>query len=313
MGQKSLMGTLAVAMGIACMGAGCLNTSTGNKTGDAKMNEIPYVTLNNGARMPKLGVGTFLVTGEDAVKRVKHAIDLGYRMIDTAQGYGNEAEVGQAIKESGIDRNELFITTKVAPNVMREGKVRQSLDESLSKLGTDYIDLVLIHWPVKDHVEETWKILEEYVDKGKIRSIGLSNFNPHHIDSLLGYARIKPVINQIEIHPYMTQPDVVKDTFGKGIQVESWGPLGQGITGELSDPVIRKIAEKHNKSNAQVILRWHMQRGLVTMPRCDNPDYTAENMQIFDFELSPAEMETISGLNKNLRANAKNDPDNFPW
>lgn len=245
--------------------------------------------------------------------KVCHAIKTGFRLIDTAQGYGNEKGVGEGIRRSGIDRSELFITTKVNTSEMRNGTVRQSLDKSLADLGTDYIDLVLIHWPVKGHIKETWQILEEYVDNGKIRSIGISNFNPHHIDELLEYARIRPVVNQIEIEPYMTQYDVAGYTFRKGIQVESWGPLGQGVTGVLNDPDILEIAARHGKSAAQVILRWHMQRGLVTIPRCDNDAYTDENIRIFDFELSPSEMEIISGLNRNQRSTEKNDPDNFPW
>ena len=230
---------------------------------------------------------------DDAAERVCHAIKVGFRLIDTAQGYGNEKEVGEGIRRSGIDRRELFITTKVNTTEMRNGIVRQSLDKSLANLGTDYIDLVLIHWPVKGHIKETWQILEEYVDKGKILSIGVSNFNPHHLDELLEYARIRPVVNQI--------------------QVEAWGPLGQGVTGVLDDPIIGEIAARHGKSAAQVILRWHMQRGLVTIPRCDNDAYTDENIRIFDFDLSPSEMEIITGLNRNQRANEKNDPDNFPW
>ena len=196
---------------------------------------------------------------------------------------------------------------------MRNGTVRQSINQSLADLGVDYLDLVLIHWPVQGHIKETWRILEEYVDDGKIRSIGVSNFNPHHLDDLLEYARICPVINQIEVEPYMTQQDVVGYTFRKGIQVEAWGPLGQGVTGVLHDPIISEIAERHDKSVAQVILRWHMQRGLVTIPRCDNDAYTEENINIFDFELSPSEMEIITGLNRNQRSNEKNNPDNFPW
>ncbi|MDO4163486.1 MAG: aldo/keto reductase [Bacteroides sp.] len=296
----------------------CLLAMTGlvSAASPAKAQEtgknIPTITLNNGVQMPQLGVGTFLVK-DDAAERVAHAIKAGFRLIDTAQGYGNEKEVGEGIRLSGIDRGELFITTKVNTTEMRAGTVRQSLDKSLADLGMDYIDLVLIHWPVQGRIEETWRILEEYVDKGKIRCIGVSNFNPHHLDELLGYARIKPVINQIEIEPYMTQHDVVGYTFSKGIQVEAWGPLGQGITGVLNDPVIGEIARRHGKSIAQVILRWHMQRGLVTIPRCDNDDYTNENIRIFDFELSPSEMEIITGLNRNQRSNEKNNPDNFPW
>lgn len=277
-----------------------------------KMNVIPTIKLNNGIEMPQLGIGTFAVK-EDAAERVCHAVKTGFRLIDTAQGYGNEKEVGEGIRKSGIDRKLLFITTKVNTTEMRNKTVRQSIDNSLNDLGLDYIDLVLIHWPVAGHIEETWKILEEYVDKGKIRSIGLSNFNPHHIDSLLLYARIRPVINQIEIHPYMTQQANVDFNFGKDIQVEAWGPLGQGTNGVLNDPTIEEIARRYNKSVAQVILRWHMQRGLITIPRCDNDDYTDENLCIYDFELSSKEMETISGLNRNLRTYEKNDPDNFPW
>ena len=213
---------------------------------------------------------------------------------------------------NGMEMPQLGVGTFLVTE-MRNGTVRQSIDQSLADLGMDYLDLVLIHWPVQGHIKETWHILEEYVDNGKIRSIGVSNFNPHHLDDLLEYARIRPVINQIEVEPYMTQQNVVGYTFRKGIQVEAWGPLGQGVTGVLRDPVISEIAERHNKSIAQVILRWHMQRGLVTIPRCDNDAYTEENIDISDFELSPSEMEIIAGLNRNQRSNEKNNPDNFPW
>ena len=276
------------------------------------MNRIPSIKLNNGIEMPQLGVGTFAVK-EGAADRVCHAIQTGFRLIDTAQGYGNEKEVGEGIRKSGIERGQLFVTTKVNTVEMRNGTVRQSLDKSFEDLALDYIDLVLIHWPVAGHIEETWKILEEYVDKEKIRCIGLSNFNPHHVDALLTYARILPVINQIEIHPYMTQIDKSGYNFQKGIQTESWGPLGQGTNGVLSDWVIENIAKKHGKSVAQIILRWHIQRGLVTIPRCDSDRNTDENMHIFDFQLTPQEMEIISGLNKNERTYQKNDPDDFPW
>ena len=296
---KTIFATL-LAMGLAL------------QTNAQEMNMIPSVKLNNGIQMPQLGVGTFFVK-DDAADRVCHAIKTGFRLIDTAQGYENEKEVGEGIRKSGTPRSELFITTKVNTTEMRNGTVRESLEKSLANLGTDYIDLVLVHWPVKGHIKETWQILEEYVDNGKIRSIGVSNFNPHHIDELLEYARIRPVVNQIEIEPYMTQPNVVGYTFRKGIQVEAWGPLGQGVTGVLDDPAIREIAVRHGKSAAQVVLRWHMQRGLVTIPRCDNDAYTDENIRIFDFELSPSEMEIISGLNRNQRAYEQNDPDNFPW
>lgn len=272
---------------------------------------IPHVVLNNGMGMPQLGVGTFTLK-ETAAECVKHAIGLGYRLVDAAQGYDNEAEVWQGIKESGIDRSEVFITSKISPDAMRSGKVRESLDRTIEAFGGTYVDLMLIHWPVAGKVEETWKIMEEYVDAGKIRAIGVSNFNPHHVDELLAYARIKPAVNQIEIHPYMTQQEVVGNTFAKGIQVEGWAPLGQGGA-VLQDGTIGAIARNHGKSIAQVILRWNIQRGLIAIPRCDNADYTAENMDIFDFELSPVEMSVINGLNRNERTYEKNDPDNFPW
>ena len=272
---------------------------------------IPHVVLNNGMEMPQLGVGTFTLK-ETAAECVKHAIGLGYRLVDAAQGYDNEAEVWQGIKESGIDRSEVFITSKISPDAMRSGKVRESLDRTIEAFGGTYVDLMLIHWPVAGKVEETWKIMEEYVDAGKIRAIGVGNFNPHHVDELLAYARIKPAVNQIEIHPYMTQQEVVGNTFAKGIQVEGWAPLGQGGA-VLQDGTIGAIARNHGKSIAQVILRWNIQRGLIAIPRCDNADYTAENMDIFDFELSPVEMSVINGLNRNERTYEKNDPDNFPW
>lgn len=235
----------------------------------------------------------------------------GYRLVDTAQAYGNEADVYQGIKESGIKRKDIFITTKISPDNMRNHTVRESLDKSIEALGGEYIDLVLIHWPVEGEIEQTWEIMEEYTKNGKIRAIGLSNFNPHHIDSLLTYAKIKPVINQIEIHPYMTQQEVAGYTFNKGIQVQAWSPLATGTI--LDNKTIEKIAKNHNKSVAQVILRWDIQRGLATIPRAENLDYIKENIDIFDFELTPVEMSIINGLNKNKRVNPKNDPDNFPW
>lgn len=308
--SKLLVGSL---LALTALVAGCDNgaqkkTETTQAADSSTI--IPYVTLSNGMQMPQLGCGTFTLK-ETTVDCIKHAIEIGFRLFDTAQGYGNEAEVGQGIAESGIDRSELFVTSKVSTDAMRNGTVRESLDKSISALG-GYIDLMLIHWPVAGTIEETWKILEEYVDAGKIRAIGLSNFNPHHIDDLLKYARIKPVVNQIEIHPYMTQQEVVGYTFAQDIQVEGWAPLGQGGA-VLQDETIARIARKYDKSIAQVILRWNMQRGLIAIPRCDNPDYTAENIDIFDFELSPVEMSIINGLNKNERTYEKNDPDNFPW
>ncbi len=312
MKTKSLIKLFILFAGITLMSCGG-NVSSEKQTVRAidTIPSVPYVTLNNGIKMPQLGAGTFTLK-ETAAASVKYAIGAGYRLIDAAQGYNNEAEVWKGIKGSGIDRSEIFITSKISTDAMRNGTVRESLDKSIKALGGEYIDLMLIHWPVKDKIEKTWKIMEEYVDAGKIRAIGLSNFNPHQLDDLLKYARIKPVINQIEIHPYMTQQEVVGYTFSKGIQVEGWAPLGQGGP-VLQDKTIAVIAEKYDKSIAQVILRWNMQRGLIAIPRCDNPNYTTENIDIFDFELSPVDMAIINGLNRNERTYEKNDPDNFPW
>lgn len=274
---------------------------------------VPMITLNNHIKMPQIGFGTWELTGATATEAVKEAIKHGYRLIDTAQGYGNESDVGRGIRESSVSREDIFITTKINTNVMREGTVRESLDKSLEDLGVDYIDLVLIHWPVEGKVQETWQIMEEYVRIGKIKSIGLSNFNPHHIDELLAYATVKPVINQIEMHPYMTQYDVAEFTKSKNIQPEAWGPLGQGRNHVIEDETIVQIAQKHQKSPAQIILRWHIQRGNVVIPRSKTPNHIYENIHIFDFELSAEEMKTIDSLNRNTRVNSKNDPDSFPW
>lgn len=312
--MKSRFFLFGVLLLIGAILSGCgSKTSDNGQTPQATdtLPAIPHVVLNNGMKMPQLGVGTFTLK-ETATECVKHAIGLGFRLVDAAQGYDNEAEVWQGVKESGIDRSEVFITSKVSPDAMRSGKVRESLDRTIEAFGGTYVDLMLIHWPVAGKIEETWKIMEEYVDAGKIRAIGVSNFNPHHVDELLAYVRIKPVINQIEIHPYMAQQEVAGYTFGKGIQVQGWAPLGQGGA-VLQDKTIAAIAERYGKSIAQVILRWNMQRGLIAIPRCDNAAYTAENMDIFDFELSPVEMSIINGLNRNERTYEKNDPDNFPW
>lgn len=271
---------------------------------------VPAITLNNGVKIPQLGLGTWQLGG-DTTQAVKDAIALGYRLIDTAQRYGNEAEVWQGIKASGINRKEIFITTKVWTDAMRQGKVRESLDKSIKKLGGGYIDLVLIHWPAREHIKETWKILEEYVDRGKIKSIGVSNFQPRDIEALLKYARIKPVLNQIQIHPHHTNEANVEYDKKYGIAVESWSPLGRGQI--LGDKTLAELAKKYNKSVAQIILRWHMQRGLIAIPRSKERNHLAENIDIFNFELSPGDMAIISGLNKNHSVIPGADPDNFTW
>ncbi len=270
--------------------------------------------LNNGLEIPQIGVGTWTLRGEVARQNVRLALEAGFRHIDTAQGYENEAEVGQGIADSGVPRSEIFVTTKVATNNMRNGSeaVRQSINESLTKLKTDYIDLLLIHWPVKDCVKHTWQVMEDYVRQGKVRSIGVSNFNRHHLDDLLTYADIRPVINQIEVHPLMTQEENIAYNHQLGIQVEAWGPFGQGDIDVIGHPLLQSLAEKYHKTASQIVLRWIVQRNLITIPRA-KPSHFAEHLSVMTFALSDIDMQAISSLNQNLRSNVLNDPETFPW
>ncbi len=272
------------------------------------------IQLNNGYSIPQIGVGTWTLKGDTAINNVRLALEAGFRHIDTAQGYDNESEVGQGILESGVPREEIFLTTKVATNIMREGEagVRNSIDESLRKLKTDYLDLLLIHWPVKDHVRSTWQVMEEYVRSGKVRSIGVSNFNQHHLDDLLLYAEIRPVINQIEVHPLMTQEENIAINHQLGIQVQAWGPFGQGDIDVIGQPLLQALAAKYQKTASQIVLRWIVQRGLITIPRA-KPNHFAENLAVMQFSLSDEDMAAINGMNQNLRSNVNNDPETFPW
>ena len=272
------------------------------------------IELNNKQKIPQIGVGTWTLRDETARQNVRLALEAGFRHIDTAQSYENEAEVGQGISDSGVPRQDIFVTTKITPSIMRGGKqsVRNSIDESLAKLKMDYIDLLLIHWPVKDCVKDTWQVMEEYVKRRQVISIGVSNFNRHHLDDLLTYAEIRPVINQIEIHPLMTQDDNVAYSHQLGIQVEAWGPFGQGDIDVIGHPLLQSLAQKYHKTASQIVLRWIVQRGLITIPRA-KPNHFAENLEIMTFTLSDEDMQAINGLNQNLRSNELNDPENFPW
>jgi 2,5-diketo-D-gluconate reductase A len=270
--------------------------------------------LNNGLEIPQIGVGTWTLRGETARQNVRLALETGFRHIDTAQMYENESEVGQGIVDSGVPRGEIFVTTKVSTNIMREGReaVRQSIDESLAKLKTDYIDLLLIHWPVKDCVRDTWQVMEDYVRQGRVRSIGVSNFNRHHLDDLLSYANIRPVINQIEVHPLMTQEENIAYNRSLGIQVEAWGPFGQGDINVLGEQLLQSLAAKYQKTASQIVLRWIVQRDLITIPRA-KPNHFKENLDVMAFSLSDDDIQAINALNQNLRSNVLNDPESFPW
>lgn len=270
--------------------------------------------LNNGLEIPQIGVGTWTLRGETARQNVRLALQAGFRHVDTAQMYENESEVGLGIADSGMPRNEIFVTTKVSTGIMRNGGevVRQSIDESLAKLNTGYIDLLLIHWPVKDCVKYTWQVMEDYVRQGKVRSIGVSNFNRHHLDDLLSYADTRPVINQIEVHPLMTQEENIAYNRSLGIQVEAWGPFGQGDIDVIGHPLLQSLATKYQKTASQIVLRWIVQRDLITIPRA-KPNHFKENLEIMTFALSDEDMQAISALNQNLRSNELNDPESFPW
>jgi methylglyoxal/glyoxal reductase len=264
--------------------------------------------LHNGVEMPWFGLGVFKVQeGTEVIDSVKAAIKNGYKSIDTAAIYGNEDGVGQAIKESGVPREELFITTKVWNSEQGYDSTLAAFDESLSKLGLDYVDLYLIHWPVKGKYKDTWRALEKLYKDGRVRAIGVSNFHVHHLEDLLETAEIVPMVNQVEYHPHLAQLELREFCKQKGIQLEAWSPLKQGQL--LDEPVITDIAEKHKKSPAQIILRWDLQNEVVTIPKSVKEHRIIENADIFDFELSSEDMEKINALNKNERVGA--DPDNF--
>ena len=272
------------------------------------------IKLNNGLEIPQIGVGTWTLRGETVRQNVRMALEAGFRHIDTAQAYDNDAEVGQGIADSRVSREDIFVTTKVATNIMREGResIRQSIEESITKLKTGYIDLLLIHWPVKDCVKDTWQVMEECVREGKVRSIGVSNFNRHHLDDLFSYAEIPPVINQIDVHPLLTQEENIAYNRQLGIQVEAWGPFGQGDIDVVGHPLLQSLAQKYQKTASQIVLRWIVQRGLITIPRA-KPNHFAENLEIMSFTLSDEDMALVSSLNQNLRSNVLNDPETFPW
>ena len=275
------------------------------------MTSIPDISLNNGQTIPQFGFGVFQIQPKDTVAAVSTALEAGYRHIDTAEMYRNEAEVGEAVAKSGLDRGEVFITSKLKNDAHEPDEARQAFEETLKALGTDYVDLFLIHWPLPtryggDFVQ-TWRTLEEFYREGRARSIGVSNFQPHHLRRLHGETDIIPAVNQIEVYPYFTQDEVRDFCAEHQIAIEGWSPLGQGTV--LGDPVIRSIAERAGKTPAQVVLRWHIQRGDIVFPKSVTPDRIKENIDIFDFELSAADVEDITLLNKNERLGF--DPDKF--
>ena len=266
------------------------------------------VKLSNGVEMPWLGLGVFLSKeGQEVERAVKCALEAGYRSIDTAAVYQNERGVGKAILESGIPRKEIFLTTKVWNSDQGYQSTFRAFEKSLEKLQTDYMDLYLIHWPKGDLSVETWKALEELYEQGRIRAIGVSNFMVHHLKHLLPHVRIKPMVNQIEFHPELIQPELLKFCLENQIRPEAWHPIMKGKVNDI--PVFQELSVKYQKSPVQIVLRWDIQKGVVTIPKSVTPERIQHNADIFDFELSPEDVAKIDSLDKHARMGA--DPDNF--
>lgn len=265
---------------------------------------IPVVTLNDGNTIPQLGLGVWQAKdGEEVKQAVLAAINTGYRLIDTAAIYGNEQGVGEAIRESGVAREDLFITTKLWNGDQGYDAAHKAFETSLEKLGLEYIDLYLIHWPVPEYGRyvETWKALEEIKASGRVKSIGVCNFNIDHLEKLLNESDVAPAVNQIELHPRLQQRELRDFCEAKGIHIESWSPIG-GTGGDLlSDPTIKIIADKHSRSTAQVVIRWHIQLGLIVIPKSVHAERIKQNADVFGFELDNDDMAKISALNTDTR------------
>ena len=279
------------------------------------MSDIPAIELNTGARIPQLGFGVFQIPPKETAKAVKTALDIGYRHIDTAEMYGNEKEVGQGVRDAGLDRADVYITSKLNNGFHEPDDARRAFDGTLSALETDYVDLFLIHWPLPtlyggDFVS-TWKVLEEFAADGRARSIGVSNFQVPHLERLAKESSTVPAANQIEAHPYFTNDAVRAYDTEHGIATEPWSPIAQGKV--LDDPVIKKIADVIGKSSAQVVLRWHIQRGDIVFPKSVTPERMKENFALFDFELDSSDMDALTGLDKGEAGRTGPNPDKFDY
>ncbi|AKP46239.1 MULTISPECIES: aldo/keto reductase [Bacillus] len=270
-----------------------------------------HVTLHNGVKMPYVGLGVYKMTDKDeTINAVKAALDYGYRMIDTAAFYQNEDAVGKAVKESGLSREEIFITSKVWNSDQGYDSTLKAFERSLKELDMDYLDLYLIHWPVKEKYLETWRAMERLYNEGVVKAIGVSNFQIHHLEDLMANSQEKPVVNQVELHPHLSQEPLRTFCRDHEIAVEAWSPLARARILD-QEPILKEIAKNHGKTEAQVILRWHLQNEVVIIPKSVHPKRIKENAELFDFQLSQEEMAQINSLNKNHRYGA--DPDNFDF
>lgn len=274
------------------------------------MSTVPSLTMNNGLQIPQLGFGVFLVPPEETQQAVTEALKAGYRLIDTAQGYQNEEGVGAAIAESDVARDDLFITTKLTNSEQGYDTTLTAFDGSMQKLGIDVLDLFLIHWPqpMFDQYVDTWRAFEKLLADGRVRSIGVSNFEIPHLQRLMSETDVVPTVNQIELHPQFPQDELREFHAEHGILTESWGPLGQG-KGLLEDPNVVEVARRKDRTPAQVVLRWHVQLGCIVIPKSVNPERIQENIDLFDFELDDADMADISKVRTGQRLGG--DPNTF--
>jgi 2,5-diketo-D-gluconate reductase A len=276
---------------------------------------VPNIELNDGHSIPQLGFGVFQVEPEETAPAVREALEVGYRHIDTAEMYGNERGVGEAIRASGLDRGELYVTSKLNNGVHRPDEARRAFDGTLAELGFEYVDLFLIHWPLPTLYDgdfvSTWRTLEEFRQDGRARSIGVSNFQVEHLERLAAETETVPAVNQIELHPYLLNAEVRAYDEAHGIATEAWSPIAQGEV--LDDPVITEIAERVGRTPAQVVLRWHIQRGNIVFPKSVTPERIRENFEIFDFELEVGDIEQIAGLDRGEAGRTGPNPDKFAY
>ena len=277
--------------------------------------EIPDLVLNDGNRIPQFGFGVFQIPPADTASAVRTALEAGYRHIDTAEMYQNEKGVGQGVRDAGVDRGEVFITSKLNNGFHKPDDARRAFDTTIEALGSDYVDLFLIHWPLPTLYDgdfvSTWQTLEEFKSDGRARSIGVSNFQVHHLERLARDTETVPAVNQIEVHPYFTNDAVRAYGIEHTILTEAWSPIAQGDV--LDDPVVGQIAQKVAKTPAQVVLRWHIERGDIVFPKSSTPQRIRENIDIFDFELSDDQIDELTGLDRGEAGRRGPDPDTFDW